>query len=179
MDVEEARAGCPAHTSPKIVRLLVQELETEGALAREGPLLRLPGHRVQVPTGDQALVERIRALLDEAPMTPPDLKQIAEELGVQRPKLIGLMRALENGAVRRRRRARPLFRGRGRSSACAPASPKRLSGGRTMTAAAFRDQYQTSRKYAIPLLEFFDREGLTVRVGEVRQLKRPRLTETA
>ena len=48
-----------------------------------------------------------------------------------------------------------------------------------MTAAAFRDRYQTSRKYAIPLLEFFDREGLTVRIGEVRKLKRPRLTETA
>jgi selenocysteine-specific elongation factor len=43
----------------------------------------------------------------------------------------------------------------------------------------FRDRYQTSRKYAIPLLDFFDREGLTVRIGEVRRLKRPRLTETA
>jgi selenocysteine-specific elongation factor len=48
-----------------------------------------------------------------------------------------------------------------------------------ITPAEFRDQYQTSRKYVIPLLEYFDREGVTVRMGEVRRLKRPRLTETA
>jgi selenocysteine-specific elongation factor len=49
----------------------------------------------------------------------------------------------------------------------------------SITAAEFRDRYQTSRKYAIPLLEYFDREGVTVRVGELRRLKRSRLTETA
>ena len=178
MDVEDARAGCPPHTPPKIVRLLVQELEAEGALNREGPLLRLPGHRVQVPTGDQALVDRIRALLDKAPMAPPDLKQIAEELGVQRPKLIGLMRALEAEhsvvAV-----APDLYFAAAVVERLRKGLTEALSGGKTITAAAFRDQYQTSRKYAIPLLEFFDREGLTVRVGEVRKLKRPRLTETA
>jgi selenocysteine-specific elongation factor len=48
-----------------------------------------------------------------------------------------------------------------------------------ITAAEFRDRYQTTRKYAIPILEYFDREGVTVRIGEVRRLKRQRLTETA
>jgi selenocysteine-specific elongation factor len=47
-----------------------------------------------------------------------------------------------------------------------------------MTTAEFRDRYRTSRKYAIPLLEFFDRTGLTIRDGEVRRLRQPK-TETA
>ena len=42
---------------------------------------------------------------------------------------------------------------------------------RHMTTAQFRDRHKTSRKYAIPLLEYFDRTGVTVRVGEVRRLK--------
>ena len=41
-----------------------------------------------------------------------------------------------------------------------------------ITPAAFRDLFGTSRKYAIPLLEYFDREGITVRVGDVRRLKK-------
>jgi selenocysteine-specific elongation factor len=34
--------------------------------------------------------------------------------------------------------------------------------------AAFKDRYQVSRKYAIPLLEFLDRERITRRVGDRR-----------
>jgi len=40
-----------------------------------------------------------------------------------------------------------------------------------MTAASFRDLINSSRKYTIPLLEYFDRDGLTIRIGDVRRLK--------
>ena len=46
-----------------------------------------------------------------------------------------------------------------------------------MTAASFRDLIGSSRKYTIPLLEFFDRDGLTIRIGDVRRLKSPRANE--
>ena len=35
----------------------------------------------------------------------------------------------------------------------------------------FKDRVETTRKYAIPLLEHFDAEGLTVRDGAIRVLK--------
>jgi len=40
-----------------------------------------------------------------------------------------------------------------------------------ITAAAFRDLLGSSRKYTIALLEYFDREGMTIRVGDIRRLK--------
>ena len=40
-----------------------------------------------------------------------------------------------------------------------------------MSAATFRDILQSSRKYTIPVLEHFDRTGVTMRVGDVRKLK--------
>ncbi len=40
-----------------------------------------------------------------------------------------------------------------------------------MTAASFRDLIGSSRKYTIPLLEYFDRDGLTIRIGDIRKLK--------
>ena len=40
-----------------------------------------------------------------------------------------------------------------------------------MSAATFRDLINSSRKYTIPLLEYFDRDGLTIRIGDIRRLK--------
>ncbi|HEX8806902.1 MAG TPA: selenocysteine-specific translation elongation factor [Candidatus Aquilonibacter sp.] len=41
-----------------------------------------------------------------------------------------------------------------------------------MTMAEFRDLLGTSRKYAVPLLEWFDSRGITVRSGDYRMLRR-------
>jgi len=41
-----------------------------------------------------------------------------------------------------------------------------------ITLAQFRDMFGTSRKYALAFLEYMDRLGITVRVDEVRKLKR-------
>ena len=42
---------------------------------------------------------------------------------------------------------------------------------REITAAGFRDLIGASRKYSIPLLDYFDRSGLTLRSGDVRRLR--------
>ena len=50
---------------------------------------------------------------------------------------------------------------------------KYLSEHNEITAATFRDLLGSSRKYTIPLLEYLDREGITVRTGDTRRLKSP------
>ncbi len=46
-----------------------------------------------------------------------------------------------------------------------------LRANRQMTMAQFRDLIGTSRKYAVPLLEWFDARGITVRSGDYRMLR--------
>mgnify|MGYP001767618494 FL=1 len=41
----------------------------------------------------------------------------------------------------------------------------------SLTAAEFRDQFETSRKYALAFLEHLDLKGVTVREGDVRRLR--------
>ena len=41
-----------------------------------------------------------------------------------------------------------------------------------VTAATFRDLIGASRKFSIALLNFFDRTGFTLRVGDVRKLRK-------
>jgi selenocysteine-specific elongation factor len=49
-------------------------------------------------------------------------------------------------------------------------------GAGTLTAAAFRDRLANGRKVAIQILEFFDRSGITVRVGDERRVRTDRLS---
>jgi len=46
-----------------------------------------------------------------------------------------------------------------------------LHANKQMTMAQFRDLMGTSRKYAVPLLEWFDARGITVRSGDYRMLR--------
>jgi selenocysteine-specific elongation factor len=46
-----------------------------------------------------------------------------------------------------------------------------LRSNKQMTMAQFRDLIGTSRKYAVPLLEWFDARGITLRSGDYRMLR--------
>jgi selenocysteine-specific elongation factor len=41
-----------------------------------------------------------------------------------------------------------------------------------ITLAELRDKYNTSRKYALAVLEYLDQAGVTVRKGDIRKLRR-------
>jgi len=174
MSLEEARVDVP----PKLFRMLVDELAVAGAIVREGSVIRLPAHRIEVPEEDRALVAKIKARLDDNPLTPPDVKQLADDLGADRNRLLKLLRVMEKQRAVVGVTPEMYFSG----DAVARVRDELvrwLSEKGSMTAAEFRDRYHTSRKYAIPLLEYFDREAVTMRMGEVRRLRQTRKTETA
>jgi len=49
---------------------------------------------------------------------------------------------------------------------------KFLQDNKEMTAAEFKEIAQVPRKYLIPLLEFFDLNGVTIRIGDKRVLRK-------
>ncbi|MBM3772531.1 MAG: selenocysteine-specific translation elongation factor [Acidimicrobiia bacterium] len=177
LDIEDARARTGGVTASgaapvpsRLFRLLVDELEHQGTLVREGSALRLPSHRVQVTGADQVLADRVQAALSSAPLGPPDVKSLGETLGLDRVKLLPILRVLEKEkriiAV-----APDLYFAADAIQRVRDDLKRDLAGGKTLTTAAFRDRYQTSRKYAIPILEYFDRQGVTIRIGEARRLR--------
>ena len=172
LDLEEARVALPAAIPARMFRMLVQELSDEHIVVREGSLLRLPDHRIAVPDADRGLLERMMIALAQDPLSPPDAKQLATTLAVDVKKLVGLLRALEKQQTLVSV-APDLYFLRETVDNVRDDLVRDLSLTGEMTTAQFRDRYKTSRKYAIPLLEHFDRTGVTVRIGEVRRLRNP------
>ncbi len=172
MEMEELRGKLPYELSPKIFRVVIDVLAGEKAIAREENLLRLASHRVQLGGHEKTLMERIKKILGEQPLAPPDLKDVEKQLGLNRAKLTEVIRLLErDGSVVRV--TTDMYFLASSIDQLRTTLRRFLSEKGEMTAASFRDLIGSTRKYTIPLLEYFDRDGLTIRIGDVRRLKAP------
>ncbi len=172
MDMEELRAKLPFNIPTRVFRLLLETFETEKVIVRDGNFLRLPEHRINLSDKEKALTEKINAILAKSPMAPPELKQIEKVLGMGRAKLMEVIRVMERekSIVRV---ATDLYYLPECVDKVRGLLYKYLSDNNEITAANFRDLLGSSRKYTIALLEHFDREGITLRVGDARRLKSP------
>jgi selenocysteine-specific elongation factor len=172
MDMEELRGKLAYELAPKIFRLVVDALIEQKLIAKEENLLRLASHRVQLGGQEKTLMEKIKKILGEQPLAPPDLKEIEKLAGVARPRLNEVLRLLEReGSVVRV--TTDMYFLAASIDKLRQTLKSYLSEKGEMTAASFRDLIGSSRKYTIPLLEYFDRDGLTIRVGDIRRLKAP------
>jgi selenocysteine-specific elongation factor len=170
MDMEELRGKLVYELSPKIFRLLVDTMIEEKLIAKEDNLLRLASHRVQLGGQEKTLMDKIKKLLGEQPLAPPDLKEIEKQAGVPRPRLNEVIRLLErDGSIVRV--TTDMYFLASSIATLRQRLKEYLTTKGEMTAASFRDLIGSSRKYTIPLLEYFDRDGLTIRIGDIRRLK--------
>jgi selenocysteine-specific elongation factor len=169
-DMEELRPKLLPTAAAKVFRILVEILEAQGAVAREGNLLRLPAHRVSLVDADRRTAEQITRLIAMNPVAPPDLDQIARELGIDRPVVMQMLRILErdNAVVRV---SADIYFLRTSVEEVKRIVRQEFSDRADITPAMFRDLFRITRKHAIPLLEHLDREGVTVRVGNTRRVR--------
>jgi selenocysteine-specific elongation factor len=171
MEMEEIRAGLPGRVNPRLFRVVIDELEAAHAVVREASLLRLPSHAVRLEDADAALVQRIAASLGSTPSSPPEVGQLERDLAIPRSRLTELLRVMErSGTVVRV--SQDIYFLRDTVKGIEQALRERLSDQGEITPASFRDLVGTTRKYAVPLLEYLDRVGVTVRVGDRRRVRR-------
>jgi selenocysteine-specific elongation factor len=170
MEMESLRSQVASGLPPKIFRAVVDALAANAVIARAESILRLPGHRVALPRDDERVAAQAEALIAAGGFKPPDLKDLEASLRVSRPRLQAILQQLEReGRVARIATdlyfARdPLERARGLLRAHVYAHGD-------ISAATFRDLLGASRKFSISLLDYFDRTGFTLRVGDVRKLR--------
>ncbi len=169
-DMEELRDKLPEHLPSRLFRAIIDELARDAIIARDGSLVRLPAHHVAMRPDESRLIEQVTRLLAATPMAPPDLGELERQLGITRTKLGDLLRAVERtGAVVRV--SNDLYFLKEPLDEVARTMHDEFSGNVDITPAMFRDRFKTTRKYTIPLLGYFDREGVTMRIGDVRRVR--------
>jgi selenocysteine-specific elongation factor len=171
VEMEHLRSQGGFDVSAKTFRWCVERLVAERRLARAESLVRLPGHAVVLGAADRALAERVEGLLVEGRFTPPDLRQLEAAVPIDRKRLVEVLGVLErDGLVVRVAPDLHYARAAVEDAKRLVAEHCRAHG--EVSAAVFRDLIGASRKFAIALLDWCDRTGVTTRVGDMRRLRR-------
>ncbi|MCY3766100.1 MAG: selenocysteine-specific translation elongation factor [Gemmatimonadetes bacterium] len=147
----------------------IDHLLLEKVLASVGPLLRLAEHRIRF-SGDQGRIrEEILDLLRAARAAPPDLNEIGVHLAKDTAEVHAVAAAMQAMGEIVRFDENLVFLPRTLEE-IEQGLVSFLQRNREMSVSAFRDLVGTTRKYAVPLLNYFDNKGVTMRKGDVRVL---------
>ena len=149
---------------------IANQLIKERQLVKEGNLLRLASHEIQFSQEEETAKEKLEQLFLEAGMNTPALSQLNTLLPEYTPKVLeSTFYALLN-LGRFVKIAENFFIHKTRFEEISDALTVYLRENGTITVAEFRETAQTSRKYAVPFLEYCDTQNLTVRDGNIRRL---------
>ncbi|HEU4763417.1 MAG TPA: selenocysteine-specific translation elongation factor [Gemmatimonadales bacterium] len=165
--LETLRAGL--HAPDLLAEAAITAEVRAGRVVVEGGVVRTAGFAPSVAGGDAALDDLV-ARLTSAGLTAPTVAELERETG--RADVGAALRiAAGQGRVRAVTRdwfvATPAVEG-------FVAALGQLGATGPFSVGAVRDRLGLSRKYLIPLLEWADASGVTVRRGDLRELVRPR-----
>ncbi len=152
-----------------LVRIASSFVE-EGRLAGRAGYYATLEHQPAFSRDQRALFDTIVPLDAEQPFLPAPFAQA--KAAVKASSVPGAGRAFDTMLARGGfvKVGDDLYRG-SQIGAIRSRLETRLRDGGRMTAAEFRDLTGTSRKYAVPLLEWFDARGVTIRDGNYRTLR--------
>jgi len=161
---EEARERIFGRAGPAVFEHVIAELVAGQRIAATDRLA-LASHRVTLSPEETRAHEAIERLFREAGLAPPDEAAIAAAAAVPAPVVDRVSKLL----IRQKRLVKLdtlLFHAD--VLARLKEDVRAMKGQSTVDVPAFKERYGVTRKYAIPLLEYLDRERITRRVGNSR-----------
>ena len=150
---------------------IAAELVNEGAIAKEGLGVRLPSHKAQLQPADVRIWGGVEAALADSGLRPLTVTQISQETKVNVRLLEAFLgRASRHGLVVRISKTRVATPSVLRELAQITQDLARRADDDLVSVVAFRDASGVGRNVAIEVLEFFDRQRFTHRVGDGRKV---------
>jgi len=167
------RAALPENVPTAAFELALARLVASGAIVAGEGLVRGAGHAPRLSERQRSLAERLRAEARAAGLEPPTPRDWAAQLGAEPDELREVLAHLEReGALVHA--PGELWFDRASVDALRAKVIAQLEARGALDTPAYKDLIGTTRKYAVPLMELFDAEHLTVRRGETRVLRRAR-----
>jgi selenocysteine-specific elongation factor len=171
MPREEVRERVFARAGEGVFDTVIAQLQQAGSVTgRER--LALASHRVSLTPEEEQARQLIELAFRTGGLKPPDLREVAEAGGIRDAVMDRVTRLLVRQKVLARLDAM-LFHQQaldGLKRDMAALRQSAPAGRAEIDVGMFKERYSLTRKHAIPLLEYLDRERLTRRVGDVRQL---------
>jgi selenocysteine-specific elongation factor len=177
---ETLREKVFAHSLPELFGAVIAKLEASGAVVSEKDIIRAGSHSVGLSEQDAQISTRIEQVYRGAGVEAPSIDDAMKQAGVtiaQRSQARKILQLLIDGKKLVRIQNEMFMHADVVAALKAKLNnyaskhePQRL-----IDVPSFKELAGVSRKYAIPLLEYFDREQVTRRAGDKRVILKPRV----
>jgi selenocysteine-specific elongation factor len=157
----------PRNADGAMINFLLQDLAREKIVAIAGDALDIPGRSKTLGGAEGELARMIESRFAEAGLAPPPVSELINERTQKARVIEGVIGFLvKQGTLVRL--AEGIYVHRDALAAARERIAERK--GDMIDVGHFKEYFGLSRKIAIPLLEWMDREGVTKRVGDSRKV---------
>jgi selenocysteine-specific elongation factor len=161
------RSPHPASPSNLLFNALLQALAAQGKVDVQGETVRLAGRRIQLTPEEQVAKDQISAAFERRGLAVPGTPEVLGKLRIDRPRAEKLLQILLKENVLLKVTEDLIFH-RSALQQLKELLVRRKAQSNRINVAVFKEITGLSRKYAIPLLEYLDRERVTRREGDER-----------
>ena len=168
LEKEELKGMLRMRLSPKVLNLVIEGLVKKKLLEAEASHLRLPSFKA---AKDQSgMKEKIVEAIKKGGSQPPTREELPALLNITNKDAGDLLKLLAR-EYRIIRINDSIYMVSDMLESIQEGLKHHLQEKKEITMAEFRDLAKTSRKFAVPLMEYFDSQKLTQRVGDKRVLR--------
>jgi selenocysteine-specific elongation factor len=170
LDKEELKGMLRMRINPKVLSVAIDGLVKKKQVETEGSKLRVPGFKAAGGKVNDEVKNRIVEAIKKGGTQPPVREELPALFNISDRDAKDLLKLLADEG-RTVRITDSLHLDKNVVETIRADLRKNLEEKKEITMAEFRDLARTSRKFAVPLMEYFDSQKLTQRVGDKRVLR--------
>ncbi|MFH2092432.1 MAG: selenocysteine-specific translation elongation factor [Pseudomonadota bacterium] len=171
MPTQELKSKFKYIDDVRFFNALFGKLTKEQLIIQDQSIVKLTTHKVMLQVDQHEIKEKIKTIYQTSGLTPPFFRTLCEDLKVDSQTGNDVLHMLinEQSIVKTKD---DLYFNKESIDLLEQKLIAFLKENNTITTPEFKEMTQISRKYVIPLIEYFDSTNRTIRVGDTRQLRR-------
>ncbi len=166
---EELRTKLPSVVEMKLFQMLVNDLLQSKKIVMEKDKLRLPDHKVS-SADEKGLSKKVEEAVLKGALQPPSPKDLSELWSEDEKEMLAIFEHLVHEGTLIKIKSGLYFH-RTPLETLKENLIQYLKRHKEITTPQFKEMTGASRKYVIPLIEYFDQMKLTLRLGDKRILR--------
>jgi len=168
---EELRSKIPSTLNAKIFTLLLNQMIKDEEIAAEEDTVRLFAHKISLGADQKDIRKRILAEYSRSGLQPPWFKELSAGLNTEPARAADVLRLLvEEGQLVKVKE--DLYFAADVIKDLQKRLVAFLTQNKEISTPQFKEMTGASRKYVIPLIEYFDARNITIRIGDIRKLRK-------
>ena len=168
---EELKSKFPHGAGGKLFTLVLNRSVKDDQVVLEDNTVRLASHEVSLQVDQKALKQQIVDIYQDSGLTPPYFRDVVKRLAVEPKPAKGVLELLvgEKALIKVKE---DLYYDRAILDKLKAELVAYIVDKGEISTPEFKDMTGASRKYVIPLIEHFDATNVTIRVGDIRKLRK-------